>query len=65
MFNFKVERDTNTRILLVQACGISEQALGGTDGLRKGILQKKRDNLRRQKKNFFNWGVNLIKLSQV
>ena len=54
MFNFKVERDTNTRILLVQACGISEQALGGTDGLRKGILQKKRDNLRRQKKNFFN-----------
>ena len=54
MFNFKVERDTNTRILLVQACGISEQALGGTDGLRKDILQKKRDNLRRQKKNFFN-----------
>ena len=41
MFNFKVERDTNTRILSVQACGISEQALGGTDGPRKGILQKK------------------------
>ena len=54
MFNFKVERDTNTRILPVQACGISEQALGGTDGPRKGILQKKRDNLRRQRKNFFH-----------
>ena len=46
MFNFKVERDKNTRILSVQACGISEQALGGTDGPRKGILQKKRDNLK-------------------
>ena len=54
MFNFKLERDTNTRILSVQTCEISEQAPGRHRRTDKGILQKKLDNLRRQKKKLFN-----------
>ena len=42
-WDFKVERDKNTRILSVQACGISEQALGGTDGPIRVSCKKTRE----------------------
>ena len=53
MFNFKLKRDTNSSYILpVQTCGISEQAPGRHRRTDKGILQKKLDNLRRQKNKF-------------